>query len=140
MPALVVDASVALSWCFEDETTPWIHALFDRLRDGDQMIVPAHWPIEVLNGLLMATRRSRISRDKSSGLWDALAALPFHVEPPLNPQEAASVLALSDRSGLTIYDGAYLELAQRKGLPLATLDSALLAAAGRLGVRIVGEQ
>jgi predicted nucleic acid-binding protein len=125
----VSDASVTLSWCFEDEATPWTDGLLDRLRSGDQILVPAHWPTEISNGLLMALRRKRIQPDRPALFWDELAILPVEVEPPLLPEQAKAVLLLSEQHGLTAYDAAYLELAKRKGLPLATLDSALLRTA-----------
>jgi predicted nucleic acid-binding protein len=125
----VADASVTLSWCFEDEATPWTDGLLDRLRNGDQILVPAHWPTEVSNGLLMALRRKRIRPDRPALFWNELEILPVEVEPPVLPDQAKAVLLLSEQHGLTVYDAAYLELAKRKGLPLATLDSALLKAA-----------
>jgi len=77
----------------------------------------------------MAVRRKRIQPDRPALFWDELAILPVEVEPPLLPDQAKAVLLLSDKHGLTVYDAAYLELARRKGLPLATQDSALLGAA-----------
>ena len=134
MAAFVADASVTLPWCFEDEATPWTEDLLDRLRGGDQIVVPAHWPIEISNGMLMALRRKRIQPGRSELFWDEISILPITVEPPLSPEQAITVLALCERYGLTVYDGAYLELAKRKSLPLATLDSALLKAAPLAGV------
>jgi len=125
----VADASITLSWCFEDEATAWTDSLLDRLRSGDQIIVPAHWPTEVSNGLLMALRRKRIQSDRPALFWDQLAVLPIDVEPPLSPAQTKAVLALCQLYGLTVYDAAYLELAKRKGLQLATLDSDLLKTA-----------
>jgi predicted nucleic acid-binding protein len=69
---------------------------------------------------------------------DELAILPIEVEPPLSPRQAKTVLALGEQHGLTVYDAAYLELAKRKGLSLATLDSALLKAAPQEGVALIG--
>ena len=137
MEAFVVDASVTLPWCFEDEATPWTERLLDRLRGGDQILVPAHWPIEISNGMLMALRRKRIQPGRSELFWDELAALPITVELPLSPDQAKTVLALCEQYALTVYDGAYLELAKRRSLPLATLDSALLKAAPLEGVALV---
>lgn len=125
----ITDASITLSWCFEDEATPWTDSLLDRLRNGDQILVPAHWPTEVSNGLLMAVRRKRIQPDRPALFWDELAILPVEVELALLPDQAKAVLALGQQHGLTVYDAADLELAKRKGLPLATQDSALLKAA-----------
>ena len=139
MATFVADASVTLSWCFEDETTAWTDGLLDRLRTGEAIAVPAHWPTEVSNGLLMAVRRQRIRPGRAELFWDELAVLPVGVEPPLLPRQAKAVLALARQFGLTAYDAAYLELAQRKGFPLATLDSTLLMAAVPAGVSLVTE-
>lgn len=133
----VVDASVALSWCFEDEANTWTDALLDRLRREDRITVPAHWPTEVSNGLLMGVRRKRIQPHRPALFWDELAVLPIDVEGPLSAGRAKAVLALCQQHGLTVYDAAYLELAQRKGLPLATLDSALMKAASSENVALI---
>jgi predicted nucleic acid-binding protein len=136
----VVDASVTLAWCFEDEATTWTDGLLDRLRIGERIVVPAHWPAEFSNGMLMALRRRRIQPDRPALFWDELAVLPIEVESPLSPTRAKAVLALSLQYGLTVYDAAYLELAQRWGIPLATLDSALLKIAPLERVKLIGPQ
>jgi len=64
MAIFVVDASAALAWCFEDEASSWTDGLLERLRRGDRIVVPAHWPTEILNGLLVASRRKRIKPDQ----------------------------------------------------------------------------
>lgn len=137
METFVADASAALSWCFEDEATVWTEGLLERLRSGDEIVVPAHWPIEISNGMLMALRRKRIQPGRPELFWEEMAALPIAVEPPLSPDQAKSVLSLCEQYGLTMYDGAYLELARRKGFPLATLDSALLKAAPLIGIALL---
>lgn len=73
MAIFVVDASAALAWCFEDEASSWTDGLLERLRQGDQVIVPAHWPAEVLNGLLVAARRKRIAANQPMLLWNEFA-------------------------------------------------------------------
>jgi predicted nucleic acid-binding protein len=137
MATFVVDASATLAWCFEDEATAWTDGLLDRLRAGDQIVVPAHWPTEISNGLLTALRRQRIPPDRPELFWDELANLPIEVEPPLSPDRAKAVLSLSRQFGLTVYDAAYLELAKRRGFPLATLDSALASAAVPAGASLI---
>jgi predicted nucleic acid-binding protein len=136
MAVFVLDASATLPWCFEDESTPRTDALLDRLRSDDQCITAAHWPTEVSNGMWMAVRRRRIPSEKLSLFWDALAALPIRVELPLSAEQAKSVLALCQRYELTVYDAAYLELAKRNDLALATLDAALMRAASSEGVTL----
>lgn len=87
----------------------------------------------------MARRRKRIRPGRAGLFWEQLAILPIEVEPPLTPDQAIAVLALCEQYGLTVYDAAYLELAIRKGLPLATKDSDLLKAALLEGVPTVAE-
>lgn len=137
MAVFVVDASAALAWCFEDEASSWTDGLLDRLRHGDRMVVPAHWPTEVLNGLLVALRRKRIRVGLPELFWDELACLPIETEPALNSVQAKTILTLSEKHGLTVYDAAYLELAHRRQLPLGTLDTDLRKAAQVEGVALL---
>jgi len=137
MAVLVVDASVALAWCFEDEAGTWADGLLERMRQGDRFVVPAHWPAEILNGLLVAFRRKRIKAGHPALLWDELARLPIDAEPPLNAVQAKAVLALSEKHNLTVYDAAYLELAHRRQLALGTLDSGLRKAAQAEGITVL---
>jgi predicted nucleic acid-binding protein len=137
MAVFVVDASVALAWCFEDEKTDWSEDFLERLRRGDRINVPAHWAAEVADGLLMAARSKRIKPDQSQLLLDQLARLPIDTEPALTFQPVVrgkEVLALAEKHGLTVYDAGYLELARRYQLPLATLDGDLRKAAPAEGV------
>lgn len=140
MAVFVIDASATLPWCFEDEATSWTDGLLERLRGGDRIEVPAHWPTEVSNGMLVALRRKRIQPGRPQLFWDELSILPIEVEPALSPVHAKTVLSLCEKYGMTVYDAAYLELAKRKGLPLATLDKELIAAAPQEGVSLVGQQ
>jgi predicted nucleic acid-binding protein len=137
MAVFVADASVVLGWCLQDEATDWTDHLLDRLRNGDRIEVPAHWPTEISNALLMAVRRNRIPTGRPQQFWNQLAALPIDTEPPLTPEQAKAVLTLCETHRLTVYDAAYLELAKRKARPLATLDSELAKAAPLEGVRLI---
>jgi len=137
MALFVVDASAALAWCFEDEASSWTDRLLERLRQGDRIVVPAHWSAEILNGLLVALRRKRIKEGQPSLFWDELVRLPIETEPALTPIQAKTVLALGDKYGLTVYDAAYLELAHRRHLPLGTLDADLRKAAQAEGVALL---
>jgi len=134
MAIFVVDASAALAWCFEDEANRWTDALLERLRQGDRIVVPAHWPTEILNGLLVASRRKRIKPDQPALFWDELSRLPIETESALTASQAKTVLALAEKHTLTVYDAAYLELAQRRQLPLGTLDADLRRAAQVEGI------
>jgi predicted nucleic acid-binding protein len=137
MAIFVVDASAALAWCFEDEASSWTDGLLERLGLGDRSVVPAHWPAEMLNGLLVASRRKRIKSEQPELLWEELARLPVETEPALTASQAKAVLALSKKHGLTVYDAAYLELAHRRQLPLGTLDTDLRKAAEAEGVVLI---
>ena len=139
MPGFVPDASATLPWCFEDEATPWTDALLDRIEGGEAAVVPAHWPLEVANALLVARRRGRVTADQISEFIEDLAALPIRLEPPSSPAQWPGVLALAEKHSLTAYDAAYLELALRTGLHIATLDGDMRKAAQAEGVPIVEE-
>jgi predicted nucleic acid-binding protein len=137
MAILVLDASVSLAWCFEDETTDEIKRLFRRFSAGDSAIVPAHWPIEVSNVLLLAQRRRRISPNLCNQYWDQFSDLPIDVDLPLSMSDMNRVLAVSEKHGLTTYDGAYVDLAIRQGAELASLDASMTRAAKAEGVALL---
>jgi predicted nucleic acid-binding protein len=129
---LVIDASVALGWLFEDERHAGALAVLERVAES-RATVPAHWWLEVGNALLVARRRRRLQRDPDEML-SALRALPILVDAESALLAATATFALASKSGLSTYDAAYLELAQRLDLPLATLDTELGAAARAAGV------
>jgi predicted nucleic acid-binding protein len=135
--AFVIDASATMPWCFKDEATEGTERLLDRAALDERIYVPAHWPTEVSNTLLMASRRKRIAADRSDWFWDKLSALKISVEMPLSPAQAKTILNVAERYHLTFYDATYLDLAQRLELPLATLDSELIAAAHLTGVDLI---
>lgn len=128
MTAFVLDSSVALAWCFADEASPASDRLLDRLqRDG--AVVPALWPLEVANVLRMAERRRRIACSSSDRFVDLLARLPISIDEETAGRAMGDTLALARDRDLTVYDAAYLELARRLVLPLATRDLDLRKAA-----------
>lgn len=129
MAAFVVDASAALPWCFADEATDWTKAILIRVRSGEQIIVPAHWTIEVANALLFAVRKKRIPKQEAIEFLDDLNVLPIEVDPTPDPAGAANILSVAEKHRLTAYDATYLELAIRRKLALATLDADLKMAA-----------
>ena len=133
---LVVDASVALSWCFEDETDESANAALDRLQ-VDKAIVPASWPYEVANGLRMAEVRGRYSRAELVGAVELLRGLNVEIDLPTVAQALSGVLDLARDFRLTVYDASYLELAMRTSLPLATLDAEVRSAAIAAGVPLI---
>jgi predicted nucleic acid-binding protein len=138
MPGFVTDASATLPWCFAEESTPWTEALLDRVQGGEEVFVPAHWPVEVMNGLVMAVRRSRIDLDRVMRFAGDLSSLAIRIEPPYAPAAWNAVIQVATKHRLTIYEATYPELAQRTGLPLATLDGELLKAARAEGIALVG--
>jgi predicted nucleic acid-binding protein len=140
MAVFVIDASATLPWCFADEATAATNAVLTRLRTGDEAIVPAHWPVEVANALLIAVRRQRISPGDAHQFLLDLEFLPIRVEATTKNLVRAGVFPMAKQYGLTVYDAAYLELAIREGLPLATLDNDLRKAARASGVPLVGPQ
>jgi predicted nucleic acid-binding protein len=131
----VVDSSIALTWCFEDEANPVADALLAQLTD-DGAFAPSLWPLEVLNVLLMAERRKRITADARRDRISFLRGLPIALDPAVQAWTITNHLA--ERHRLTLYDATYLELAQRLNLPLATLDADLRAAANASGVALLG--
>jgi predicted nucleic acid-binding protein len=132
-PGLVVDNSVSLSWCLGDESDVYAAAVLQALATMEAR-VPCLWPYEVANGLAISERRGRITAAEIGRALADLSALPITVDAAGHSWALTEVLALSRREGLTAYDAAYLELAMREGLPLATLDQQLREAATRLGV------
>ncbi|MDB5424723.1 MAG: hypothetical protein JWQ29_2139 [Phenylobacterium sp.] len=132
----VIDNSVALAWCFEDEQTAGILALLDRVIDTGA-VAPQLWPLEAVNGLLTAERRGRIDRTARQRLGGFLADLPIQIDDETAGRMWSATAPLAERHGLTAYDATYLELATRLGLPLATSDTALIAAARVAGVTLL---
>ena len=124
----VLDCSVTMAWMFRDEATDATDRLRDML-DENRALVPALWPTETANALLAATRRKRIKREEWPRLRTQLNALPIDIDPVSAARAWGPALDLAAVHDLTVYDATYLELAMRRGLPLATLDRALGAAA-----------
>lgn len=137
--ALVVDASVTVAWYIKDEITPFAVAVLARLRQ-EGAVVPGVWPLEVLNALLVAERRRRLTPAQTVRALRLLQELPITVvDRPLS-DAADIVLPLAREQGLTTYDASYVALALREGLPLAAGDGRMRAAATRLGVALVDVQ
>jgi predicted nucleic acid-binding protein len=135
--SLVIDSSMTLAWYFEDEKTETSLAVLDRVVEAGA-IVPVLWPLEVLSGLQAAVRRGRITAAYRDAALDDLRALVIVIDPGTNQHAWSATLRLCDRFGLTPYDAAYLELAQRLRLSLATLDGELIRAAQTESVPLVG--
>jgi predicted nucleic acid-binding protein len=133
---LVLDASLALQWFLEDEAGRQYGLSVLASLSSKRAVVPILWFYEVNNGLVMARRRKRITFDQIEGFLTRLKALPIEAAQQL-PPELLELPALAEKHSLTNYDAAYLALAMRYRLPLATTDADLRRAAAAAGVEIV---
>lgn len=131
--SFVLDCSVAMAWCFEDERTKATQALLDRVV-AEGAFAPAIWPLEVTNVLLSAVKRKRIASSAVKLVAQRIAALPIAIDTEGVAHAWSKTLELAQDYGLTSYDASYLEFAQRKQLPLATLDTGLRKAAKAAGL------
>ncbi len=137
MTAFVLDASIALSWCFQDEATSTTWALLDRL-EREAAAVPVLWFLELGNILSAAERRGRLTSARSAEFLNLLDGLDIQTDDETAPRALRETLALAKAQNITTYDACYLELAMRLGVPLATKDARLAQAASRLGVPVLG--
>jgi predicted nucleic acid-binding protein len=135
--SLVLDSSATLAWIYSDEVTEGIRKLFDTVADTGAF-VPALWRLEVANSLTIAVRRGRIDTEFRRAALDDLAMLEITTDNQTETHAWGETLQLADRFRLTLYDAAYLELAHRRGVPLATLDEDLSSAALALGLKVLG--
>jgi len=132
----VLDCSVTMAWCFDDESTPYTDGVRDALAAA-RAVVPSLWCLEVANVLLVAERRDRLHKADATRFLALLQALPIAVDQESRQGALGEILDLAREHELSSYDATYLDLAIREGLPLATLDRRLEAAAVRAGVPLV---
>ncbi len=132
----VVDNSVVMSWCFKDETNNYADTVLNRLAEA-AAVVPSIWPLEVVNVLLVVERQKRLSESESIRFITLLSQLPIVVEYERPDMMMKELLALARANSLSSYGASYLDLAMRKGLPIATLDNKLIEAARRIDVPIL---
>jgi predicted nucleic acid-binding protein len=132
----VVDNSVVISWCFQDEISRYADSILDRLEEATAF-VPSIWPLEVGEVLLVAERHHRLSEADSARFLVLLYELPIVIEQEEPDRMFKEILALAREYKLSTYDASYLDLAMRKGLALATQDKNLAAAAKRARVLLV---
>jgi predicted nucleic acid-binding protein len=135
--SLVLDASLALAWYFQDEATPATDRILDRVAENGA-VVPALWRLELANGLQIAVRRGRISTAYRDGSLADLTQMQIETDLETDLHAWSATLRLAEKHDLTLYDASYLELAQRRRLPLATLDREMRRAADKLGLAVLG--
>lgn len=135
----VVDASVTMAWCFDDEKNNYTEAILDRLST-DTAVVPAIWPLEVINVLIQAERKGRLTTSEADQFLLTLGELPIVVMDLRWPSDAEPLILRARQSRLTAYDTAYLVLALRQGCAIATQDRELKEAASDLGIALLAEE
>jgi predicted nucleic acid-binding protein len=139
VPAFILDASVTLAWALAGEVrAEEARALVHRVAE-EAAIVPALWRLEVGNALLMGERRGRIRQERVDAVLRQLGELPIEIDPETNARAWNGTAALARQHNLTLYDAAYLELAARRSLPLATFDTPLARAAAAENVALATE-
>ncbi|MGH9588592.1 MAG: type II toxin-antitoxin system VapC family toxin [Acidobacteriaceae bacterium] len=135
--SLVLDSSVVIAWVYNDESTPAVKEIESRvLQHG--AFVPSIWRLEVANVLEMSVRKRRNNSAFRNAVLADLALLPITIDPETERQAWGPILTLAEQHRLTLYDAAYLELAIRRGLALATLDKDLRSAARKEKVVLLG--
>ena len=131
----VVDASMALTWCIEDEADDASDEVLHRiLIEGG--IAPAQWPLEMANGIRFAARRGRVDQPAVGRAREIIEGLPIEVL-PVETSTALRLIDMAQSLDLSVYDAAYLDLARIRGLGLATLDRRLAAACRKVGVAVI---
>ena len=129
----VLDTSLTLAWYFADEADPYADAVAQTLASAEA-VVPSLWPLEVANALVMGERRQRSTEAQASAFLARLGTLPIVIDEETDARAWSDTLGLARAQNLSAYDAAYLEVAMRRGLPLASLDEKLKAAAAGVDV------
>jgi predicted nucleic acid-binding protein len=137
-PSFVIDASVALAWCFKDEFTPVTRQLLANVKQ-QVALVPAWWYIEMVNVIALAERKGRLTPTNRDDFIRVLESASIEIDDEAPQRAFSHLLPLCRTHGLTSYDAMYLELAVRRRLPLATLDEPLRKAAKKVGVKLLGK-
>jgi len=131
----VLDASITLNWCFEDETSRYSEAVLNSFTTHTA-IVPQLWPVEVVNALLIGERRERLTAPSSIRFLEQLQQLPIQIEGVIGIASSEKLLSLGREHKLTSYDALYLSLAIQKSCPLATDDKTIRKACRKVGVEL----
>jgi predicted nucleic acid-binding protein len=137
-PSFIIDCSITMAWCFTDEAAPASTEIQDRLI-AEAALVPSLWFLEVVNVLSIAERRKRISLADSTAFIELLGRLDIQSDDEVAERAFYRLPQLCRSYGLSSYDAAYLDLAIRHSLPLATLDDELRAAAKSVGITLLGK-
>ena len=133
----VLDCSVSMSWCFEDETNDYSEKILNLLQEDNQAKVPPLWRLEIINVLLIAQRKGRVQAHIAHNFKNALNMLPIYVDNSATDRVFDTTYELANTLQLTAYDASYLELAVREKLPLATLDQDLMKVAKKIKVDLL---
>ena len=136
----VLDASLAVNWCFEHERNDATIAMLDGFARGSSALVPSLWLWEINNALLMAQRGGNLDNLKRQQQIAFLRKLPINIDEDAHQQAWGETTNLAQKYDLTVYDAAYLELAIRQGLPLGSLDKNLRSAAKKTGIKCLPEK
>ena len=134
---LVLDCSIVMAWYFADESSEYADQVARQLPQ-QAAFVPLNWPLEIANVLLMGERRKRSTQAQAARLLKTLEGLPITIDDETNLHAWNTTLSLARAHDMTAYDAAYLELAMRRELPLASIDDKLKAAAKAVGLPLYG--
>lgn len=137
MAGMVVDASVAIAWVHPAQATPELDFLLSQMGQGLVLAVPAIWPVETANALVVLERRKKLTVQERDAAFAVLGGLPAEIDHEMAGNAFGSLARLASKHVLSVYDAAYLELALRLKLPLACRDGALREAAKRCGVTLL---
>lgn len=135
----VIDNSVVMAWCFEDEANAYADSVLESLESAEA-VVPAIWPLEIGNVLLVAERRRRLGKADVARFLELISDLPITVEQETPARMLTDILSLARQFDLSTYDASYLDLAMRSGLAIATQDRSLRRAARKCGVSVFKEK
>ncbi|MEA2339624.1 MAG: hypothetical protein QOE82_3631 [Thermoanaerobaculia bacterium] len=134
--SFVADASVAIAWVHPAQATGETDAMLDRLAAGDVLVVPALWPLEVANALIILRRRRKLTPDEVRTALEIIRKLPVVIDHEAAALAFTRLVDLASEHELTVYDATYIELATRRQLPLASNDAQMKLAAIRSGVQL----
>lgn len=138
-PTFVLDVSACMPWCCEDETTPGSEETLDYAIRGSELHVPSLWLWEIMNVVSVTVRRQRITAERANDFLIQLGKFNFQIDPPPSVKDLPRLQLLAERNKLTAYDVAYLDLAIRLSLPLATGDADLRKAATAESVELLAQ-